>query len=160
MNIYAQVAFVPHRHRTLWAAAKMFSLAALPLLFPLFPLFLRIFSAPLFALPSRTFRWCSGWWGGWVVGWLVAGWRFSGRSGSSSSSSSSLAVVLCERSRTRLIRHVRVLYELWPRRGSGHQNGEILDIYSGERVSYIRLCISKAERCRRWHINFAHQRYN
>jgi len=73
MNIYAQVAFVPHRHRTLWAAAKMFSLAALPLLFPLFPLFLRIFSAPLFALPSRTFRWCSGWWGGWVVGWLGGG---------------------------------------------------------------------------------------
>jgi len=88
--------------------------------------------------------------GGWAVG-VLSGWRCY-----------SLGVVLCERSRTRLIRHVRVLYELWPRRGSGHQNGEILNIYSGKRVCYsgVYIYISKAERCQHWHINFAHQRYN
>lgn len=144
MNIYAKVAFVPHRHRTLWAVVKMFSLLPQPLLFPLFPLFLR--SVVCFAFTHVS----SVQWVVWAVG-VLSGWRCY-----------SLGVVLCERSRTRLIRHVRVLYELWPRRGSGHQNGEILNIYSGKRVCYsgVYIYISKAERCQHWHINFAHQRYN
>lgn len=133
MNIYA-AKLLRSASNTLGAAGVFSLVPHCHCFFTDFPLvFPQLLFFPLFALPSRTFQ--SGGSGSWLRLWL-------------------LGVVLCERSRTRLIRHVRVLYELWPRREVAIKT-EKSSIYTR-----IHIASGKVPHCSLWHINFAHQRYN